>query len=86
MFIHFHYSTVLVNITIAFLYGAAMPMFFLVITAHFFTMYVYDRIALCWIHMYPPAYSAEMTYSSLKIMKFIPIITLPWVYWQLGNR
>jgi len=84
--IHTHFSTALVNVGMAFLYGTAMPMFFPVMAGHFFMMYVYDRISLCWIHMVPPAYSAELIYKGLRIIRFMPVICLPWVYWQLGNR
>lgn len=84
--IHARYSTALVYIAMAFLYGTAMPMFFPVVVAHLFVMYCYDRVTLCWMYTHPPAYSAAMTSRALKIMKFIPLFGLPWVYWQLGNR
>lgn len=71
----------LVNITMAFLYGTAMPMFFPMVALHLFVMYIYDRICLCWINVQPPAYSADMTYTSLSIMKRIPLFALPWVFW-----
>jgi len=80
------FSVVLMFLSMAFVYGTAMPLFFPIGLFGYVVLWVNERLQLCWFYKMPPAYDTEITYTALTILKYLPLLSLPFVYWQLGNR
>jgi hypothetical protein len=73
-------------VALAFMYGTVMPAFYiLAFIAAFFKAFT-DRIMLCYYFQKPPTFNAKMIYTFLKILRYIPFVSLPFAFWQLGNR
>ena len=84
--IHWRYSAILLNISVAFCYGTCMPFLYIIAVLAFAILYINERILLCYFYRKPPALSEKMTLLTMEIIKYIPYIMLPFAFWQLGNR
>lgn len=73
-------------LSMALVYGTAMPLFFPIGLMGYLTLWFNERLLLCYYYKQPPAYDTEITDQAYYIMTFLPLISLPFVYWQLGNR
>ena len=76
----------LLFISIAFLYGTVMPGLFFIGFLGYLTLWINERISLCYYFKAPPAYDTDITEKALSIINILPLVTLPFVFWQLGNR
>lgn len=84
--IHYRYSTILLNIGVAFLYGTAMPYLYICATLAFVVMYINERLLVCYYYREPPSFDEKMTLMTLELTKYVPLMMLPFAFWQLGNR
>ena len=84
--IHYRYATILLNIGVAFLYGTSMPYLYCTATLAFIVLYINERLCVCYYYREPPAFDEKMTLETLGLVRFVPIMMLPVVFWQLGNR
>lgn len=84
--IHYRYATILLNIGVAFLYGTAMPYLYVCALLAFTILYLNERLLVCFYYREPPAFDEKMTLMTLELTKKVPLMMLPVVFWQLGNR
>ena len=84
--IHWRYSTILLNIGVAFLYGTAMPYLYVCACLAFVVLYINERLLACYYYREPPTFDEEMTLMTLDLTKYVPLIMLPFAFWALGNR
>lgn len=84
--IHYRYSTILLNMGIAFLYGTAMPYLYFCALLAFVILYINERLLICYYYREPPTFDEKMTLMTLEITKYVPLMMLPFAFWQLGNR
>ena len=84
--IHYRYSTILLNIGVAFLYGTAMPYLYVCATLAFVILYINERLLVCYYYREPPTFDEKMTLMTLDITKYVPLVMLPFTFWALGNR
>ena len=84
--IHFRYSAILVFVGVALVYGTAMPLLYPIALAGFMVLWVNERLLLCYYYRMPPAFDTEITEATLSIMRLLPLLSLPFTFWQLGNR
>ena len=84
--IHYRYATILLNIGVAFLYGTAMPYLYVTAVLAFIILYINERLLVCYYYREPPAFDEKMTLMTLELTKYVPLMMLPFVFWQLGNR
>ena len=84
--IDYRYATILLNISVAFLFGTAMPYLYLTAFLAFTVLYVNERLVICYFNRKPPSFDENMTLQTLEIIRYIPLAILPFVFWQLGNR
>ena len=80
------FSLILVFLAISFTYGTVMPLLFPIALLGYIVLFVNERIMICYFYRQPPAYGTEVTEATLNIMRLIPLVSLPFVFWQLGNR
>jgi hypothetical protein len=79
-------SDVLLFVSMAFLYGTAMPLIYSITLACLLVLWVQERILLCRYYSIPPAYSDQVTRTMVPMLRYMPLFALPFVFWQLGNR
>ena len=84
--IHYRYATILLNLGVAFMYGTAMPYLYFCATLAFAILYINERLLVSYYYREPPTFDEKMTLMSLEMTKLVPIMMLPIVFWQLGNR
>lgn len=82
---HFKYSSILVQIYVAFMYGMFIPMLFPVVTLGIANMYICEKIALTYVHNKPPMFDDSLSKRAFRILKFAPILMFSLGYWALGN-
>jgi hypothetical protein len=84
--IHFRYSALLTFISLALVYGAAMPLVFPISVLGYLVYWFNERLLIAYYYKQPPAYSVESTQSVLTILGWVPLLSTPFVWWQFGNR
>lgn len=84
--IHYRYSTILLNIFMAYLYGTAMPYLYFCAFLAFLILYINERLLVCYYYREPPTFDEKMTMMTLEFTKYVPLMMLPFTFWQLGNR
>ena len=84
--IHYRYATILLNIGVAFLYGTAMPYLYVTAVLAFVILYINERLLVCYYYREPPAFDEKMTLMTLDLTRYVPLMMLPFAFWQLGNR
>lgn len=84
--LHLQYSLIFVSIFVCFLYGLALPILFPITFFMMINQYISERFLFAYFHRKPPIYGTSMNKKSLAILRFAPMMMLPFGYWQLGNR
>lgn len=84
--IHYRYATILLNIFMAFLYGTSMPYLYFCAVLAFVILYINERLLVCYYYREPPTFDEKMTVMTLEMTKYVPLMMLPFAFWQLGNR
>lgn len=83
--IHFKYSSVLVQIYLAFMYGMFIPILFPIAAFGIANMYITEKISLIYIYREPPMYDETLNKKALEILKKAPIMMFVMGYWAMGN-
>jgi len=68
------------------MYGTAMPYLYFCALLAFVILYINERLLVCYYYQEPPAFDEKMTLMTLQLTKCVPLMMLPMVFWQLGNR
>jgi hypothetical protein len=68
------------------MFGPSMPILYPVVMLAMLSTYLTDRLAICWFYREPPHYDDAVTRAVLRYIKLMVILSLPFTYWQLGNR
>lgn len=84
--IHYRYSMILLHIGCAFLYGTCMPVLYVVAFVAFIVLFINERVLVCYYYREPPSFDEEITLKAMSMIQWIPILCLPVVFWQMGNR
>lgn len=84
--LHARYSTLLLHCSVCLIYGTACPILYLIAFCAFFVLHINERLAICYSYKQPAAIDDRLTRHCLQIMTYLPIVSLMFVWWQLGNR
>ena len=68
------------------MFGASMPILYPIAFFAIATVYIADRLAICYFYREPPHYDEKVTLRTLKYIKVMVVFSLPFAYWQLSNR
>lgn len=77
---------ILLHIGCAFLYGTCMPVLYIVAFIAFVVLFLNERVLVCYYYREPPSFDEEITLKAMGMIQWIPILCLPVVFWQMGNR
>ena len=84
--IHFKYSTVIMQVYIAFAYGLFVPFLFITSTIGVINMYIVERLCMYYFYQYPPSYDDKLSRKALTLLNKAPIVMFAFGYWAIGNR
>ena len=65
--IHFKYSTVIMQVYIAFAYGLFVPFLFITSTIGVINMYIVERLCMYYFYQYPPSYDDKLSRKALTL-------------------
>ena len=82
---HFRYSSVIVQVYVAFMYGLLMPIMFPIVTVGIFNMYFMERMTLAYYYKQPPMFDEKLNRRALSLLKGAPIAMFLMSYWAFGN-
>jgi len=68
------------------MFGVSMPILYPIVLIAMLSRYVTDHIAVCYFYREPPQYDNTLVRKVLKLIRFMVVASLPFAYWQLGNR
>lgn len=84
--IHYRYATILLQISVAFMYGTGMPLLYFYAFLAYLILYLNERLLVCYYYREPPAFDEVMTMLCIDLSKYVPYLMLPMAFWMLGNR
>ena len=84
--IHFKYSTVIMQVYIAFAYGLFVPFLFITSTIGVINMYIVERLCMYYFYQYPPSYDDKLSRKALTLLNKAPVVMFAFGYWAIGNR
>ena len=84
--IHFRYATLLLFLAIPMIYGTAIPLLWLIALIGYTVYWFNERRLVFEYYRAPPAYDIEITATAIYIISLLPLLSLPVIYWQNGNR
>lgn len=79
------FSAILLQLLFSSLFGATMPMLWLIGFLSFGVSIFVEKITLCYFYREPPMYDESITRISNKLINTIAHIGLLSTFWQLGN-
>jgi hypothetical protein len=82
---HFRYSSVLMQVFVAFTHGLAIPMLFPITILGILNSYIAEKLQFAYFYKQPPLLDNELNYQALTLLIYAPIIFLMKSYWLLGN-
>lgn len=83
--LHFKYSSILVQVYIALMFGFVIPVLFLTTLLGIINMYIYERIVFAYYTRRPPRYDARLARSILSLMTPAPFFMFGVGYWAMTN-
>ena len=82
---HFRYSSVIVQVYVAFMYGLMMPIIFPIVMVGIFNLYVMERLTLAYYYRQPPMFDEKLNNRALSLLQGAPIPMFLLSYWAFGN-
>jgi len=79
-------SAMLLQVSVALLYGVAVPVLYPIVFINLLIQNVIDRILLCYFYREPPHHDEKSTLFALQILKTIGVLSLFHHFWILSNR
>jgi hypothetical protein len=74
-------SDLLLYVAIAYMYGTAMPLMYLLALLAIVRLYIFDKILLCWQYKRPPMYNFAITKATTDALSYLTVCCLPFVFW-----
>jgi hypothetical protein len=79
-------AEILMVIGVALFYGSAMPLMYPLCAFNLAVIYVRETLLIYYFYKKPPMLDGRATKSTLYTVCFVAFASLPFVFWQLGNR
>ena len=58
-----------------------MPYLYFCALLAFVILYINERLLVCYYYREPPTFDEEMTLMTLDLVKYVPLMMLPVVFW-----
>ena len=76
----------LLLLSVSLFYGTGLPVLYQIALVGFIIQYIMDRLLVCYFYREPPCYDDAMTQLSIKLMKYIGLISLLGSWYQLSTH
>ena len=86
MMIDYRYSAIMLNIFIAMMFGAGIPILFPIALFNLCIMYCLDRLMCVHYYSQPPLFGPKITETALNILQWAAVLYLALGYWMLSNK
>jgi len=83
---HFRYSSILVQVYVAFMYGLMIPIFWIIALVGIFNMFLVERLTLAYYFRQPPMFDASLNQRAIDLLQRAPFAMFILAYWSFGNR
>jgi hypothetical protein len=70
---------------VTFLYGAGIPVLFMIATVSYSLFYILERILIAYSFKQPPSFDHRINKTTVKYLMFAPLIFLANGYWMYSN-
>lgn len=84
-FIHYRYSFVLNIVFITFMFGAGLPILFILALVALVCFYCLERLLLAWYYKKPPMFDDKLNSLAIKILMIAPILYCAFGFWMYNN-
>lgn len=82
---HFRYSSIMVQVYVAFMYALFMPIIVPIALFGIFNMYVVERLALAFYYRQPPMFDEKLNSRAIDFLQGAPVMMFLTSYWAFGN-
>ena len=83
---HFKYSSIVLQVTVSFMYGMILPILFPIALFGLFNAYVTQRICFAYYYKRPPMYDGAIHKQAIAILKWAPVPMFLFGYWAFGQQ
>ena len=83
--IHFKYSLMMMITFVTFMYGAGMPILFVISLCTFVITYILERILVAYSFQEPPSFDAQISLSSIDFVMWAPLLYMLFGFWMHAN-
>jgi len=84
--IHFKYS-LMTNISfVTFMYGAGMPVLFVISTVTFLIFFIMEKILVAYSFQEPPSFDSEISISTIEVLMWAPLLYTGFGFWMYSNN
>ena len=84
--VHVKYAEVMNVVFVTLMYGPGLPVLYVIAVAHYFIYYSVATWSLCYDISLPPSMDIQMARSSIRLLKWAPLLLLANAYWTLSNK
>ena len=84
--IHWRYSAVLLQLSIALFFGTGLPILYFIALVGCIIQYITDRLLICYFYREPPTYDDRMTLVASSALKFVAALSLIGSWYQLRSK
>ena len=71
-------------IFVTMIYGAALPLLFVISFLSLFSLYIMEVYMLYYVYKKPPTYDENLNKAFLELLKYAPLVLLSFGFWQLS--
>jgi hypothetical protein len=71
---------------VTFMYGAGMPILFVIAFISFLIFYVLERLLIAYSFKQPPSFDYRINLSTIEILMFAPLLFLGNGFWMFSNQ
>ena len=85
---YFYYRVAQITLLciICLIMGTCMPLLYFVAAWGLFVNYVVDRLALAYYYKLPSKFNEKLTKTAIHTLNFLPLFTLPFIFWLYTNQ
>jgi hypothetical protein len=86
LMIDYRYATLMLNISIAMIFGAGLPLLYPIALFNLCLLYTLDRLMTVYFYSQPPLFGISISNTALSLLKWVGLFHLAFGYWMLSNK
>lgn len=82
---HYKFSSIIVQVTVSFMYGMMLPVLFPITLMGIINMYMIEKLTIAYYYQEPPKYDNKLIEIASWYLQRAPIIMFIFGYWAMTN-